>query len=41
MKDKCGVDISPGDVVDLYVSDIMSAYVLEVDEGGLADANGE
>lgn len=40
MKDKIGQDISVGAVVDVYVSDIVSAFVVEVREGGILGPNG-
>ncbi len=41
MKDKCGREIEVGQVVDVFVSDIVSAYVLEIKNGGLAGSDGK
>ena len=35
MKDKTGREIEVGCVVDVFISDIMAAYVVEVSDGGL------
>ena len=40
MKDKCGKTIGEGQVCDVFISDIVSAYIVKVDEGGIADAHG-
>ena len=40
MKDKCGIEIEPGCVVDVLVDGIMAAYVLEVRNGGLVGPDG-
>ena len=40
MKDKCGREIEVGQVADVFISDIVSAYIIQVDQGGIADAQG-
>lgn len=40
MKDKCGRDLEVGQVCDVFVSDIVSAYVVRVSDGGLLGPNG-
>lgn len=40
MKDKCGRDIEVGAVVDVFISDIVSAYVVKIEEGGIIGPNG-
>ena len=40
MKDKCGREIEVGQCADVFVSDIVSAYIVQVDQGGIADAHG-
>lgn len=40
MNDKTGKSIEVGQVVDVFISDIVSAYVVEVKDGGLAGADG-
>lgn len=41
MLDKTGRPIEVGAVVDVFVSDIVAAYVVEVREGGLVGADGQ
>ena len=40
IRDKCGREIEVGQVADVFISDIVSAYIVQVDEGGIADAHG-
>ena len=40
MKDKCGREITVGCVVDLHVNGIVSAFVVEVKNGGLIGQDG-
>lgn len=40
MKDKCGQEIEVGAVVDVQVDGIVSAFVVEVRDGGLVGADG-
>ncbi len=41
MLDKTGKTITVGAIVDVFVSDIVSAYVMEVRDGGLAGPDGK
>lgn len=41
IQDKTGREITIGCVVDVFVSDILAAYVTEVRDGGLAGADGK
>lgn len=40
MKDKCGVEITVGCCVDVYVSDVLTAFVVDMKDGGLVGADG-
>ncbi len=40
MNDKCGKEINVGDIVDVYCSGMLSAFVVEIRNGGLADSSG-
>lgn len=40
MKDKTGRDLRVGQVVDLHINEMMSAYVVEIHETPVADAAG-
>lgn len=41
LKDKCGHEITQGCVVDVFVCDMLSAYCVEVKEGGLIGPDGQ
>ena len=40
MKDKLGKTLEVGQVCDIFISDIVSAFVVSIEEGTLADASG-
>lgn len=40
MKDKCGKSLEIGQLVDVFVSDIVTAFVVDIQDGTIADANG-
>lgn len=40
IKDKCGRDLEIGQLVDVFVSDIVTAFVVDIQTGEIADANG-
>lgn len=40
MKDKTGREIEVGACVDVFISDIVTAYVVRVEDGGLIGPNG-
>ncbi len=41
MQDKTGRELHVGDWVDLFISDIVTAFVASCEEGGLAGPNGQ
>ena len=40
MKDKTGRDLEQGQFVDIFISDIVTAYVIDIQENGVADLQG-
>jgi len=40
IKDKCGREITVGCVVDILADGMLSAFVVDIKEGGLVGANG-
>jgi hypothetical protein len=41
MEDKTGREIHVSDWVDVFISDIVTAFVASIEEGGLAGPNGQ
>lgn len=40
MKDKCGTEVCVGQIVDILYEGMLSAHVIEVNEGGLVGGDG-